>query len=111
MTWLSDGLRVLPLGISVASLQDEPFLMAAKRPVFLRVPDRRATDRTLDPWCRVCGADTVKAILRTVMVIYYRCHDCNIVWGEPKPRASHFVRGWLESQHARLHAKARQRLH
>jgi hypothetical protein len=73
------------------------------------VDDRRAADRSPDPACRICDGAEVKAVVRTLMAVYFRCHTCNVVWGEPKPHASNFARGWLEGQHDRLRSMRRLR--
>jgi len=78
------------------------------RPVLIPIADRRSANRPPDPVCRTCTGSNVEAILRTAMAIYFRCYSCNIVWGEPKPHASHFVREWLEGQCAQLRSRERQ---
>jgi hypothetical protein len=72
------------------------------------VVDRRAANRLADPVCRTCNGSEVKAVVRTTMAIYFRCYSCHVVWGEPKPHAPQFVRGWLDGQHVRLSSRARE---
>ncbi len=81
------------------------------RDILITIPDRRASSRPLDPPCPACGARNVSAVVRTIMTIYFRCYVCDIRWGEPKPHASRFVRGWLEGQQARLRSRQRQSTH
>jgi hypothetical protein len=59
------------------------------------VDDRRAADRPPDPTCRTCKGAEVTAVVRTEMAVYFRCHSCNRVWGEPKPLASRSIRDAL----------------
>jgi hypothetical protein len=61
------------------------------------VDDRRAADRRADPACRICDGAEVKAVVRTEMVVYFRCYSCNRVWGVPKPLASTIIRDALGS--------------
>jgi len=61
------------------------------------VHDRRAADRRVDPACQTCHSAEVTAVLRTSMVVYFRCLSCNRVWGVPKPLASKPLRDALEA--------------
>jgi hypothetical protein len=74
------------------------------------VDDRRAANRPANPVCRTCDGSEVKAVLRTEMAVYFRCHSCNIVWGEAKPHASGFVRDWIQGQRGRLRSRERQKI-
>ena len=61
------------------------------------VNERRAADRCADPACHTCHCAEVTAVLRTSMVVYFRCNSCNRVWGVPKPLASKPLRDALEA--------------
>ena len=65
-------------------------------PATFPVDDRRAADRRPDPPCRTCDGSDVQAVVRTEMVVYFRCYSCNRVWGTPKPLASNLIREALE---------------
>jgi hypothetical protein len=77
------------------------------RPVLIPIADRRSANRPPDPVSDLHRSN-VEAILRTAMAIYFHCYSCNIVWGEPKPQASHFVREWLEGRCGQLRSRERQ---
>jgi uncharacterized Zn finger protein len=54
--------------------------------------NRRAADRPLNPPCEDCGEKMgVSCVLRTTMVLYFRCPTCGLVWSVDKPpeRALH----------------------
>ena len=48
--------------------------------------DRRGAKRIPNPTaCPECRHRVVRAVVRTMMVVYYRCEDCGHVWNIPVP--------------------------
>ena len=54
--------------------------------------NHRSATRLEVPPCATCERPTVAVVLRTSMVIYFRCLVCGCVWSVPKPRGEELER-------------------
>jgi uncharacterized Zn finger protein len=48
-------------------------------------PERRGPLRPETPPCQRCQTSVVLCVVRTEMVVYFRCTQCGEVWSTPKP--------------------------
>jgi hypothetical protein len=66
--------------------------------------ERRAGDRLPTPACPECHrAEDVKAVVRTEMVVYFRCAACPAVWSVLKPAAARALEHPLEIRPEKPH--------